>query len=59
MRKDAIERTGAPPGIQISDPWHQPTGGADFIDAGSWDFDDKARWLYAYLIAKLNTELHA
>ena len=63
VKKEAIEKTGAPPGIQSTsaDPWHHANRsfGADLIDVGSWDFDDKSRWLYTYLIAKLNTELHA
>ena len=29
------------------------------MNPDSWDFDEKSRWMFTYLIAKLNTELHA
>ena len=61
MRNEHIERTGSPPGISNADPWHQMprAEGGDLINPDSWDFDEKSRWMFTYLIAKLNTELHA
>ena len=33
--------------------------GADLIDPGAWDFVEKSRWMYTYLMGKLNAELHS
>ena len=52
-----------PPGIG-SDPWQvgltrSSETRAILIDPTKWDFAKKSRWLYTYLLGKLNTELHS
>ncbi len=33
--------------------------GSDLIGPSAWDFVEKSRWMYTYLLSKLNTELHS
>ena len=32
--------------------------GEDLINPDSWDFDEKSRWMFTYLMSKLNSDLH-
>ena len=54
-RKEHIDKTGAPPGIS-GDLWHR-LGKAD-INPDSWDFGEKSKWMFTYLMSRLNTDLH-
>ena len=58
-RKEHIEKTGAPSGI--SEHLRHRLGkveGENLINPDSWNFDEKPRWMFTYLMSKLNTDLH-
>ena len=63
MKNDKIIAEGGvppAPGLPGADPWADGgLPGADLIDPFTWEFVDKSRWMYTYLLGKLNTELHS
>ena len=63
MKNDKIVAEGGvppAPGLPGSDPWADGgLPGADLVDPFIWEFVDKSRWMYTYLLSKLNAELQS
>jgi hypothetical protein len=57
-----VAENGHPPGLPGTDPWAEGRLAGhmcpDLIPPESWEFTAKTRWLYTYVLGKLNAELH-